>query len=151
MKGIKQFEEFIDEGIVKKQNPDISRATFLIEEVENSFEALKETLEKIGTNDRNANSIVKQCYDILMELVRAKMLTQGYNSTGRGAHEAEVSFLRMMHVPEQDVQFANQMRYFRNGITYYGRILDKKYADKVIRFTKRIYPLLKRTVDTPTN
>ena len=36
------------------------------------------------------------------------------------------------------------MRYFRNGMLYYGTILDKDYAEKVIGFTKRNYLILKR-------
>jgi len=143
MRAIKSFDEFLKSGIVKKQSPYKSRALFLISEAENSFEGLKERLEKIGINDKNANSIVKDCYDILMELIRAKMLLKGYNASGQGAHEAEVSYMRILDLSENDVQFTDQMRYFRNGMIYYGRILDKVYAEKVVAFTMKIYPLLK--------
>ena len=94
MRPIKEFNEFIDTGTVKKQSPDKSRAEFLIKEAEISFEGLKERIEKMGVNRRNANSIVKDCYDIIMELIRAEMLLKGYNATGIGAHGAEVSYMR---------------------------------------------------------
>lgn len=45
---------------------------------------------------------------------------------------------------EKDVSFANELRYFRNGITYYGKKFDKTYAEKVMGFVKRIYPKLKK-------
>ncbi|MEK6922178.1 MAG: hypothetical protein AABX08_00060 [Nanoarchaeota archaeon] len=77
-----------------------------------------------------------------MELIRAKMLLGGYNATGQGAHEAEVSYLRALGFNENEVQFLDQLRYFRNGILYYGTILDEEYANKVIEFTKRIYKKL---------
>jgi len=48
---------------------------------------------------------------------------------------------------ENDVQFANQLRFFRNGMIYYGTILDTEYAEKVIEFTKRIYLKLKKSLE----
>ena len=147
MKAIKNFDEFIKERIVKKQSVDKSRAEFLIKEAENSYNNLLEKIHKIGLSDNNANDFIKSCYDILMEIIRAKMLLEGYNASGLGAHEAEVSYLRILGFSENDVQFADQIRFFRNGMLYYGTLLDKVYADKVILFTKRVYVLLKRLVE----
>ena len=78
-----------------------------------------------------------------MELIRAKMLLEGYNASGFGAHEAEVSYLRVLGFNENDVQFADQLRFFRNGMLYYGTILDKEYAEKVVAFTKGAYAKLR--------
>jgi len=139
MKAIKHFDEFIRTGIVKVQKPDNSRARFLLNEVENSYASLQEKIDKIGIRQDNANDYVKSCYDILMELIRAKMLLNGYNAAGQGAHEAEVSYLRVLGFKEKDVQFADQIRFFRNGMLYYGTILDDDYAKKVIEFTKKRY------------
>jgi len=144
MKAIKKFEEFIRSNVVKKQSIDKPRAEFLIKESENSYNNLLEMIQKIRLNDANANAFVKSCYDILMELIRAKMLLEGYNASGFGAHEAEVSYMRVSGFDEIDVQFADQLRFFRNGMTYYGTILDKAYAEKVIVFTNKIYPKLKQ-------
>lgn len=143
MKAIKSFEDFIKEGIIKKQSPDKSRAEFLIKEAERSYLSFLDLLKKIELKDNNANDFVKSCYDILMEIIRAKMLLEGYNSSGYGAHEAEVSYLRILGFNEKDVQFVDQIRFFRNGMLYYGTILDKEYAERVIIFLKRIYPKLK--------
>ncbi|MBU2496514.1 MAG: hypothetical protein KJ767_00445 [Nanoarchaeota archaeon] len=146
MKAIKKFEEFIKEGIVKKQSPNKSRAEFLIKEAEQNYTYLLKLIEKMGINNINANDYIKKCYDILMELVRAKMLLKGLNSSGVRAHEAEVSYLRDLGFKEKEVQFVNQIRYFRNGMLYYGTILDKEYAEKVIEFTKRNYLKLKNKI-----
>ena len=51
----------------------------------------------------NANFIVDSCYDIILELVRAKMLLDGYNSGM--SHEAEVSYLQRIGCSEADVRF----------------------------------------------
>jgi len=143
VRAVRDFSEFIAEGIVKKQSPDKSRAEFLIRSSQNSYLFLQEMIKKININDNNANDYIKSCYDILMELIRARMLLLGYNASGQGAHEAEVSFLRMMEFKEKEVVFLDQLRYFRNGMLYYGTTLDKEYADKVIKFTEKLYLKLK--------
>jgi len=146
MTRVRQFEEFIQRSIVKKQAPDKSRAEFLTKEAEQNYKYLLELIIKMGINDMNANDYIKKCYDILMELVRAKMLLHGYNSSGLNAHESEVSYLRVLGFSENDVQFTDQMRFFRNGMLYYGTILDKEYAKKTIDFLNKIYPkVLKMT------
>lgn len=143
MKAIRNFDEFIKEGTVKMQIPDKSRAEFLIKEAEQNYLYLLELINKIGINNNNANNYIKNCYDILMELIRAKMLIKGYNASGYGAHEAEVSYMRILGFKETDVQFADQIRFFRNGMLYYGKIFDKEYAEKVFSFLNKIREKLK--------
>lgn len=150
MRAIKNFQEFIKEGIVKKQSPDKSRAEFLIKESEQNYAFILELIKKIGVNNINANNYVKNCYDVIMELVRAKMLLMGYNASGHRAHEAEVAFLRDLGFKEKDVQFADQIRFFRNGMLYYGTILDAEYAHKVIEFMYGIYHKLINLINLET-
>jgi hypothetical protein len=147
MRIVKDFNEFIEEGVVRKQTPDISRARFLFKESEKSFSFLNDIVKGMGVTDSGANSIVKLCYDIIMELVRAKMLLNGFSASGQGAHGAEVAYLRELNFSENDIRFANQLRYLRNGIVYYGKVLDKEYAKKVLEFMNRVYPELKRMVE----
>lgn len=144
MRAIRKFEEFIKENIVKKQSIDKPRAEFLVKEAENSYRNLLEKIDKIQITNSNANDFIKSCYDILMELVRAKMLLNGYNASGFGAHEAEVSYLRVIGFNDADVQFADQLRYFRNGMLYYGTALDSEYANIVIKFTEKCYNILRK-------
>ena len=96
MKGIKNFDEFIKENVVKKQSADNARAKFLIIEAERDYHNLLEMIDKLRVSDGNANLFIKFCYDILMELIRAKMLFEGYNASGFKAHEAEVSYMRVL-------------------------------------------------------
>jgi hypothetical protein len=143
MKMPKEFEHYLSMGIAIKISPDFQRADFLIKESDNSLAGLTERVEKIGINDRNANSIVKDCYDIIIELIRAKLLTDGYSSSGSYAHEAEVAYLQELSFEENDIVFMNELRYFRNSVTYYGKILDKEYAQKVYDFLEGFYPKMK--------
>lgn len=147
MKGIKNFEEYIEEGIVKRIKPDINRAKFLKQEVYKRLDFLKVLLDKVGLKEDNANYIIENCYNILSELLRTKMLKDGYSASGIGAHEAEVSFMKKIGFSDSETIFMNDLRYFRNGIHYYGKILDKEYAEKVLEFLNKIVPKLKELVD----
>jgi len=143
MKLPREFEYYIRAGIIRKSAPNKPRAEFLIEESKLSLEGLNEIVKIIGINDKNANSVVKDCYDIMMELIRAKLLLEGYSSSGNYAHEAEISYLNELKFLENDISFLNELRYFRNSITYYGKILDKEYAKKVYDFLNKIIKRLK--------
>lgn len=143
MRYLKSFEEFITEKVVKTVTINSERAQSLIRESERKLRSLNENIEKVGINPDNASDYVEHCYDIIMFMIRAKMYLDGYSASGQGAHEAEVSYLRKLNVAEKDIQFMDQLRYFRNGIIYYGKCLDNEYAQKVINFTKTFYPKLK--------
>jgi len=146
MNPLKQFDEFLKEGIVRKQSPDKERAKFLIQEAENAYNSLLDMENKAGITDVNANTFVKNAYDPLMEVVRAILLINGLNSSGSYAHESEVAYLRELKFSEAEVQFVNNLRYFRNGVMYYGTILNADYAHKVLDFVKKTYPKLKRLI-----
>lgn len=139
----KEFDYYIKKGIVRRIKPNIQKAGFLISESETSLRGLNKRLDLMGIDEDNANSIIKDSYDILMELIRAKLLTDGYSASGNFAHEAEISYLKILNFPDNDVLFLNELRYSRNSITYYGTILDKEYAEKVIDYTKKHYEKLK--------
>lgn len=143
MKNVEIFEMFVKKGIVKKQAVDKSRANDLIEEAMKSYEVLTKFVNKLGIEDISANHVIKNSYDVLMEFIRAKMFLEGFNSSGYGAHEAEVSYLRRLNFSEKEVLFANQLRYYRNSINYYGKKFDKDYAEKVFKFLSKIIGKLK--------
>jgi len=140
---LKRFEEFLGSGIVKNRIPDNLRAKSLIEEAEKRKRFIHELSRKVGLKDENANYFVENSYDTLIELLRAKLLIKGFYASGEGAHEAEVSFMRNLGFSESDARFMNSLRYFRNGILYYGKSFDKSYGDKVLKFLFRLYPKLK--------
>lgn len=140
---IKTFSEYLGAGVVKKVRPDPERAKSLIKIADRKINSLGENIRKVGISNENANDYIEYCYDLLMAIVRARMLLSGLNASGQGAHEAEVSYLHVLDFKEKDVQFLDRMRYFRNGMLYYGTILDKEYAEEVIKFTREIYSKLR--------
>ncbi|MBU0894935.1 MAG: hypothetical protein KKF48_03475 [Nanoarchaeota archaeon] len=142
----KEFEYYLQKGIVKKQAADKPRADFLLKEVETSLKGLKNRVKIMNIDEFNANSIIKDCYDIIMELIRAKLLLEGYSASGSYAHEGEVSYLKKLGFPDSELSFLNELRYLRNSITYYGKILDKEYAEKVYAFLNKIIMRLRKIV-----
>ncbi|MEK6913105.1 MAG: hypothetical protein AABW47_00330 [Nanoarchaeota archaeon] len=130
-------------GVIKKQNPDNERAKNLMLESEDKLKFFEKVKNKLGTDELNSNYIVETCYDILIELLRAKLLIIGYKTD---SHEAEISYMRNLDFSENEVIFMNELRYFRNGIKYYGRILTKEYAEKVFIFMEKIYLKLKKSL-----
>ena len=137
MRILKAFEEFLEEGTAKRVSVDKQRAQHLRQEAERKYTVLTKTIDAMGIDDTLANDYVEDCYNILMFLLRAHMLEQGYSSSGPGAHESEVAFARRLGWQETDVRILDELRYFRNGILYYGKQLDKEYAEKALAFTKK--------------
>ncbi len=142
MREVKLFYEFVKRGIAKKVRPDFKRGISFKAKAEKKNKLMQERLEKLGLTDESAEDYIESCYDIIMLLIRAKMYIDGYQSVGFGAHEAEVSYLRNLGFPEHDVQIADELRYFRNGMLYYATTLDKEYAQKVLSFLDQVYPQL---------
>lgn len=137
---LKEFKQYIEQGTVRKQNPNVNRAESLILESINKKQYLETTLILIPKDKQNPNVIVDQCYDILIELIRAKLQLDGYN-TGQ-SHEAEVAYLKMLGFSLYETKTMDELRYYRNGTKYYGVILDIKYAEHVILFMQEIYTKL---------
>ena len=140
---IKRFEEFVKSGIVRRRSPDVERAKSLIAESERKREFLYSVIKNVPEEKMNPNFIIEYCYDILLELIRAKILVDGYITV---SHEAEVSYMRNLGFSEHEVRFMDEVRYHRNGIKYYGKNFDKEYAEKVFAFMEKIYPVLMQKI-----
>lgn len=141
MRNLKSFKEFVEKGIVRKQKFDYQRAESLVLESDDKYAFFIKIKEKMGFKELNPNYVIETCYDVLIELIRAKLLSKGYNSDN--SHEAEVAFMRELGFNENEVRFMDDLRYFRNSIKYYGKILNLEYAEKVIAFMENARKKLK--------
>ncbi|MGV8171149.1 MAG: hypothetical protein ACP5OA_00475 [Candidatus Woesearchaeota archaeon] len=137
---MKDFKEFIKNGVVKKQSPNRQRALSLIAETAEKKRYLDIIIQLVPKEKWNPNVIVDQCYDIFMELLRAKMFLDGYNAGN--SHEAEVSYMTVLGFTEPETKYMDEIRYYRNGTKYYGTMLNTKYAENVIKFLNKTYPKL---------
>ncbi len=139
MKVVKSFEEYISEGVARKITPDRQRAKSLFLESERKYELLQRMINQMGIDEDNANDYVEYCYNIVMFLIRARMLEGGFISSGHSAHEAEVAYARDIGLTDPELEFLDQLRYFRNGILYYGKRFDADYAQKTLAFANKMY------------
>jgi len=127
---MKDFKEFLRVGEARRQRPNIDRAKSLITEATQKKAYLELTIKTIPKGKRNPNVIAEQCYDIIMEILRAKMFLDGY--TAGNSHEAEVSYMKILGFNESETRYMDELRYYRNGTKYYGTILNIEYANKII-------------------
>jgi len=135
---VKDFDYYIKKEIVVRRPVNIDRSESLFRESEDSYFSLIECVDSVGIHSRNSNMIIKMAYDVIMELIRARMSSDGFVSSGYGAHEAEVSYLGELGFLRSDILFVDKLRYFRNGIMYYGKVFDRNYAISVLDFIKRV-------------
>ena len=148
------FNYYLKKGIVKKVSPDISRASFLLEESKKSFEGLKKRINKMGIDEFSSNSIVKDIHDTIIQSIHSKMLTRGFSASGNYSHEAEVTYMKELGFSESEIFFMNKLRISRNGINYYGKIFEKEYANECYDFLlsiskKLIYNLIQKNKTNP--
>lgn len=144
---MKSFKEYLEKRVIKKQSPNIARATDLIEESERKYRVLRDIIAKIGLNGDNANDIIESCYNILIFLIRAQLYKKGYKAEGFSAHEAEVSYLKDLDFSDADVQIMDNLRLYRNSMLYYGKKFEKENAETLFAFLERIRPKLKKKVE----
>ena len=88
------------------------------------------TLERLKTTDTEkypANTL-KDYYDIIHELMEAKALLKGIKTYGEGAHQELIDYIaETQKLDEQTRQFLQQMREYRNKISYEGFNINKNF------------------------
>jgi hypothetical protein len=142
---MREFQDYLKEGSVHKQTPNIERAYYLLDEAKEKKKFLNLiTTKAIPKEKWNHNVICEQCYDIIMETIRAKMFIDGFKSS---SHEAEVSYLKILNFEEIEVKQMDELRYYRNGIKYYGIQLNLEYAEKTLIFLEKIHERLLKLVN----
>ena len=134
---MKDFDEFVREGLVRTQRKDVARARSLVEETRNRTRFLK----SIPAAKENASYIVENAYDIIRELIEARLSMDGYKSY---SHEATVAYLKKLGFPGSQALFIDDMRKVRNGIKYYGGGATLDYALTVLKFLETAHEKLEK-------
>jgi hypothetical protein len=138
---MKSFKEFINDKIIKKQNPKPARAKDLLNETAKRYAFLKTIQDK----EEFANYLTENAYDVIRELIEAKLYLDGYKS---GSHEATISYLKEIGYSDTDVIFLDTVRNVRNGIKYYGEISSLNFSHQVLDFLEKIYQELRQKVES---
>ena len=88
------------------------------------------TLERTNETDFNKypSNILVDYYDIIHKLLEAITIREGIKIKGEGAHEELINYVARNHgLDEQTRQLMQQMRDYRNRISYEGFMINKNY------------------------
>lgn len=132
---MKNFEEFIGSS-VKRQRQELPKAKSLVMQADQRVKFIA----SIPKTAENANYIVENVYDVIRELLEAKLAIDGFKSY---SHEAAVAYMQVLGFSEFEVKFTNELRKIRHGIKYKGENTSLEYAHQTITFLEKVMPKLK--------
>ncbi len=109
----------------------------------------KITLERLGGTDigKYPSNTLLDYYDAVHKLIEALTLMDGIKIKGEGAHQELIDYIaKQKRIDEQTRQFLQQMREYRNRISYEGFMIHKNYIDlnkeKIQNIIKHLFELL---------
>lgn len=107
-------------------------------------------LEKTPLTEYPSNTLTDY-YDILHKLMEALTLSEGVKFKGEGAHQELIDYISKKYVlGEQARQFLQQMREYRNRISYEGFMISKNYIilnqEKIKKTITQLSEILQKNV-----
>ena len=115
-------------------NPDMQKAEALKKMAEITLERLKET-----NKEKYPANTLTDYYDILHKLMEAITLKDGIKIKGEGAHYELIDYVKEKgYIDESERVFLQEIRDFRNRISYEGFMVNKNYIINNIEKIKTI-------------
>ncbi len=129
--------------MITKIKPDNQKSAALKKMAEISLERL----EKTNMEAYPSNTLLDY-YDAIHKLMEALTLRDGIKVRGEGAHQELIDYIAKRHFDEKTIQFLQQMRDYRNRISYEGFMIHKNYIKLNKRMIKRIIAKLFEKLET---
>jgi uncharacterized protein (UPF0332 family) len=109
--------------MITKVKPDKQKSESLKRMAEITLERLEKTeIEKYPSNT------LLDYYDVIHKLLEALTLKEGIKVKGEGAHQELIDYVvKKRNFDEQTRHFLQQMRDYRNRISYEGFMVHKNY------------------------
>jgi len=109
--------------MIIRVKPDKQKAESLKKMAEITLDRLDKTdMEKYPSNT------LLDYYDVIHKLIEALTINEGIKIKGEGAHQELIEYAtKQQNISEQTRQFLQQMRDYRNRISYEGFIVHKNY------------------------
>ena len=104
----------------------------------------KITLERLNKTDMNKypSNTLLDYYDIIHKLMESTSLKEGIKFKGEGAHQELIDYIiKQKKMSEQKRQFLQQMRDYRNRISYEGFMIQSNYIDLNLEMIQKIINL----------
>ena len=110
--------------MISKVRPDRQKAESLKKMAQVTLERLNETDEK-----KYPSNTLVDYYDVIHKLMEAITSNEGIKVKGEGAHQELIDYVARKHsFDEQTRLFLQQMREYRNRISYEGFMINKNYV-----------------------
>ncbi len=117
-------------------------------------EALKKmagvTLDRLGKTEieKYPSNTLLDYYDIIHKLLEAIASKEGIKIKGEGAHQELIDYVSKQHNFDEQIRlFLQQMRDYRNRISYEGFTISKNYIllnrEKIINIIDKLFGKLK--------
>ena len=109
------------------------------------------TLQRLETTEMTEypSNTLTDYYDVLHKIMEAITLSEGIKFKGEGAHQELIDYISKTYsLGEQKRQFLQQMRDYRNRISYEGFIVHKNYLLMNQQEIKNIIRLLREKIKT---
>jgi len=107
------------------------------------------TLERLEETDKEKypSNTLTDYYDVMHKLLEAISIAEGIKIKGEGAHQELIDYIAKHHgLDEQIRQFLQQMREYRNLISYEGFVIHRNFVvlneEKMKRIVKKLFELL---------
>ncbi len=129
--------------MIFKIKPDEQKAKALMAMAETTLKRLKDTdMEKYPTNT------LTDYYDVIHKLMEAIALANGVKVKGEGAHKELIDYIAKQYdFNEQTRLFLQQIRDYRNRISYEGFMVHKNFIilnqAKINLIIKKLFAKLK--------
>ena len=125
--------------MIIKINPDKQKS-------ESLKKTAKITLERLNNTDmeKYPSNTLLDYYDIIHKLMEAIAIKNGIKIKGEGAHQELIEYISKEYkINEQKRQFLQQMREYRNRISYESLTIHKNYIslnkEKILDIIKNLF------------
>lgn len=120
--------------MINRISPDKQKSEALKKMAEITLERLEETeITKYPSNT------LKDYYDVIHELLEAITLSNGIKFKGDGAHKELIDYVsKVYNLGDQTRQFLQELREYRNRISYEGFMIRKNYITLNLEKIKEI-------------
>ena len=109
--------------MITEVNPDKQKSASLRKMAKITLERL----DKTDIEEYPSNTLLDY-YDVVHKLMEAFTLEKGIKIKGEGAHQELIDYVaKQNNFDEQTRQFLQQMRDYRNRISYEGFMINKNY------------------------
>lgn len=117
------WSDCIETNSALKASPNKERAASLIETANERISIIKEI------NEKNCNFVFEDYYSSVLELIQAIVILRGYKVSN---HICIGYYLRDVMKREDMFRIFDDIRYKRNSLTYYGKMMEFEVAKQAI-------------------